>query len=150
MNNQRRITRESLAEWNTDDDRDVCDDLHVYFENAFARWDWRDIADEGTSLWGLMFNQELEKYSPADGVIAAVAAQSHHGAIAAVAAALGVEIDALDCAVSPWSENQDDPPPPVGFDGLKVEVEKSQQELEAIHKELKAEHERRQKSETRV
>lgn len=100
-----------LLDWESDD-RDPGDDLHRHFED-YGRWDWCDISDEGRRVWNLMFNDEIEEWSPQDGVFSAIAAQASHGAFAAVAAALGVDMEALRHAAAEWYENQDNLPPPV-------------------------------------
>lgn len=105
-------TEEALRDWQNID-RDPADDLHRHF-GEYGRWDWCEISDEARRVWNLMFpDNEVHENSPIDGVLGAVAAQASHGAFAAVAAALGVNTDALELAVSYWYEGQDEPPKPI-------------------------------------
>lgn len=65
---------------------------------------WVEISNEGNRVLELITGDEVGEWSPADSVITGVAAASHHGAMAAVAAALGVDADDLERAVGPWTE----------------------------------------------
>lgn len=124
----RSVTRESLADWDNVK-KDIGDDLIVYFQYTYGKWDWCEIYREGLSIWELMFNEKIDVFSPAGEVIAAVAAQAMHGAFSAVAAAIGIKEDELLHAVDEWYEGQDHLPPPVGYDGLKAKVEESRKWL---------------------
>lgn len=55
-----------------------------------------------------------------------------YGAIAAVAAALGVDAKAFSLAIAPWMENKKNPPPPIGIAGLANAIEDSERHLAAL------------------
>ena len=86
------------------------------YENAmgyfaqFESWNDGEIAEEGIRLLNVMFDLDIEQYSPIHDVIMAVAAQSANGAFSAVAQMLGVEVDDLKKAVSYWYDHKEDPP----------------------------------------
>jgi hypothetical protein len=107
-------TEKALLDWDNEE-RDICNDLHEHFA-AFGRWDYTEVADEARRVWNLMFDADIEKGSPSNGVFSACAAQASHGAFSSVAAALGVDVMALKCVVEEWYEKQDKLPPPVSKD----------------------------------
>jgi hypothetical protein len=110
------------------------DDMHNHFDK-FGRWDWVDVKAEGSRVYGLMFDCDVEDDSPIDDLISAVAAQAHDGAMCAVAACLGVPARALTLAVAEWSENQDQLPPPVASMDAFVELIRDNQKwLDDLHK----------------
>ncbi|MDH4216465.1 MAG: hypothetical protein OEV26_04425 [Gallionella sp.] len=114
-----KTMEQNLVEWKTND-RDIGDDLHRYFEDEFGRWDWCEIYEEGIRIGNLMFEENVEKFSPRAGLLAAVAAQAARGAVAQIAACLGVERQALEHAIAEWSEDQDSLPPPISAEKLLV------------------------------
>lgn len=106
------------------------DDMYNHF-TQMDRWDWCEISDEGKRIYGLMFDVIVHDDSPVNDLISAVAAQASHGAIAAVAACLGVPADTLRHTVASWSENQDNPPPPVAsIDAFAALIEENQKWLD--------------------
>ena len=107
-------------------------DFFSHFEK-FGRWYWPEISAEAVRMLSLVVCAEVEEESPIDSIISAASAQAADGAIAAVAAALGVDKDALEITVNAWYETLDqDLPSPVGFDGLAAAVELNHQMLKSI------------------
>ncbi|MFA5186965.1 MAG: hypothetical protein WC551_10835 [Patescibacteria group bacterium] len=104
-------TESRLLDWENPNTETLCD-AHFHMKD-FGRWDWVDVSDEGVRIWNLMFDDNIESLSAADSVFSAIAAQSAEGAFNAVAAALGVDPEALKLVAACWYENQDDLPPPV-------------------------------------
>lgn len=125
-------TEDRLRRWE-DDDTYYEDDIHVHFEQ-FDSWDWCRIADEGSRVYGIMFDEEVEEGSPISALHSGIAAAASNGMVAAFAKALGLEELPLLHAISAWYEKQDNPPPG-GFDALMAEYRKGQEflcELDAI------------------
>lgn len=115
MNSKPVNTLSHLLAWE-DDDRDPTNDVHNHFE-AFGRWDWIEVAEEGIAIWNVMFDEQVEQDSAMGAVFYGVAAQGAHGAWATVAAALGVDPEHLRIACYDF-EFQDDLPPPIGGEAL--------------------------------
>ena len=124
-----KTTEKDLAEWATND-RDTGNDLHVYFEDTFGRWDWLEVYEEGVRIGNLMFDEEVEIESPRADIMAAVAAQSAQGAFAFVAACLGVDADDLMFAAMECS--QDDMTPPIGAEALMARCSEKARERAAV------------------
>jgi hypothetical protein len=103
-------TEKALRNWERAPDNDF---IYVHF-SEYERWDWCEVSEEGCRVWNIMFDEDVEAQSPADGVFGAMCACSAKGAIKAVAAALGVDAESLQNAVAEWYDNQDQLPPPVG------------------------------------
>lgn len=101
-------TEKALLDWENEE-RYVSDDLHIHF-TEFGRWDWPEIADEARRIYNFMLNEDVEEDSLIDGLFAAVAAQAAQGVFEAVAAAIGVNAEALQYVVAMWYERQDAPP----------------------------------------
>jgi len=121
---------EALRNWDNADS-DLEDDLYRYFINEFNRWDWADIANEARRVWQLMFDEEIEDDSPVSYIFCAIAASAYNGAMASVAAAIGVDQDGLELAASHWYENQDALPPPVTTRrGLLALIKKVKKEID--------------------
>ncbi|OSM07674.1 hypothetical protein [Magnetofaba australis] len=127
------MSDEIIKAWRERDD--PLDDIIRHFTDDFARWDWCDVADEGRRICNLMFDLDIEKHSPFDGIFAGVAAQANHGAINAMAAALGVDGRVLYLALAHWSEEQDNPPQPVTFDAL---MEMGRKSIEGLNDSIDA------------
>ena len=106
-------TEETLKNWENGEN-DISDDIHHHF-NDFGRWNWCDIYREGSRVWNLMFPDEpISEDSAVEAIFSGIAAQAEAGAFAQVAAALGVDAEALRMTASEWGEDQDNLPPPVG------------------------------------
>jgi len=110
----------NLIEWESN--RRLDDDLHRHFEE-FGRWEWAETAMEWHRVHNLMFQAPLELESPSMYLASAAVAQGHYGAVAGIAAALGVDASILAIAVAGWYENQDSPPAAIGFEGLRDKCE---------------------------
>lgn len=128
---------EDLKAWSRIEADDIGNALHGHFE-AFARWDWREVADEGARVWSLMFGEEIERWSAKDAVIYAVAAQAHSGAVAAMAAALGLEEGAVELALEDWYQNQESLPAAVGAEDFFRMAAERKAEQDMFLKELMA------------
>jgi hypothetical protein len=98
--------------------RRLLDALVLHFKNH-DRWYWRDVADEGVRVYNIMFNENAERHSPLDSLIANIAASAASGVFTAIAAAMGVKTSALECAVSRWYDGQDMATPAIGLDRLR-------------------------------
>jgi len=114
-------------------DKDIGDELHIHFGDTYGRWDWCEIGDEAQRIYELATGEELGEYSLVSSLFNAVAAQAEHGAYAAVAAALGLDVKPLRIVVAAWHENQDALPPPVSFSKLKKLIEKDKLWLKQLH-----------------
>jgi hypothetical protein len=101
-------TEKAILKWDDPEDTsDTCDLIHKHFEEhggAFS--DWTEVANEGVRLYGLMFEEDVESWSPLDGVLSGVAASAYCLAIAKVAKQLGVSELAVHCALE--TERSDD------------------------------------------
>jgi len=118
------VTKESLADWQNTAYYD--NDLHLYFEDTYGRWNWTEIYREGVSVCNLMFDYEIEEDSPLESVFAAVAAQAAYGAFSAVAQAIGTDRHYLMGAIEDYYENKDESLPALGYDGLRSAIEEEQ------------------------
>ena len=125
------MTNEELAGWNEPESDFWEDSLHVHFEE-FGRWDWGEIAQEGTRIYSVMFGEKVEEFSSIDNIISAVAAHANHSAYMAMAAALGVNADYLRVTVAEWGEKQDNPPPAVSPTRLLEMVEEYKVEFGSL------------------
>lgn len=76
--------------------------------------------------------EPIEHGGVTDLIASGAAAQASYGAIAAVAAALGVDAKAFSLAIAPWMENKKNPPPPIGIAGLANAIEDSERHLAAL------------------
>ena len=112
-----KTMEQNLVEWETND-RDTGDDLHRYFDDEFVRWDWCEIYREGIRVGNLMFEENVEDYSPRADLLAAIAAAAADGVLAHIAACLGVGKEALQLAIAEWSEDQDNLPPSISAEKL--------------------------------
>jgi len=100
----------------------VLDSAISYFEETFGKRDWCDISQEGTDVLGLILDMDLND-SPADAVLAAVAAQAANGVFCAFADAIGIEKGVLHSAIADWYEREDNHPESVGLAGLQKGIE---------------------------
>lgn len=101
------------------------DTLFQHFEQ-FDRWDWCEVAEEGRYVNRLMFGDSIDPDAPRAAVLSAVAACAAQGAFAAMAAALGVGVNALMAVMMEWYESQDAPPSPVTLDELMNAIDDAQ------------------------
>lgn len=102
----------------------MSDEIYEHFAK-FGRWDYTEVSDEGRRLLAEIIDTEIEPDSPIDDVLSAMATQASDGAIAAVAAMLGVDASDLKYTVAHWLECQDDPPPPIGVEGLQAALDET-------------------------
>ncbi len=121
-------TLNDLKEWeNYEGDLEDC--LHVYFSEEFKKRDWLDIHEEGSRLYSIMFDTDVEENSPIDYLFEAVAAAAATGAFIAISKAIGIENNHhLQIAVEDYYCNNSDAAP-IGYDGLKEAVERVKKEL---------------------
>ena len=127
--------KERMRNWADDDyDEDLSDLLHCYFEATKLR-DWCDIADEARNMWTFLFDEKLDKFSPVDGLMAAVAAQAAGGIYNAVASALGLNPKYLRFVLADWEEQvkDDNVPPPITFTELKRRLKQEQKDWEEMY-----------------
>jgi hypothetical protein len=101
MNADEKASQDRLkAMWdNPGTDDDVADELHRHFE-SFAPIHWVDLCDFSRHLYSLLMEEQMEEFSPLDGLLAAIAAQGSSGAIARIAAIVNVDPVALDLAIN--------------------------------------------------
>ena len=104
-------TEKALLRWEEGDSL-IDHDLHVHF-TEFGRWYWPEVSDEAVRVENLMFGSDIHEESPRADVYHAACAQASNGAMSAMAAALGLELEVVGLALAPWFENQDNPPPAV-------------------------------------
>jgi len=103
-------TEKKLLKWNDPGDTsDTCDLIPKHFtETQVAFSDWPDAANEGVRLYGLMFQEHIEPFSPLDGLFSGVAAAAYCLAIQQVAEQLGVTEFAVRCALETDRRNDAD------------------------------------------
>lgn len=92
------------------------------------RWHWPEIVEKRKNALETLSGFLIEDGSVLDAVLSIVALESRDGAYSTVAAALGIDSQALQAVLLSWEENQDMPPPPVSFDELKIKI--------MLHKQL--------------
>jgi len=109
------MTDKELRDW---ENRGLwADDFHKHFA-GFDRWDWIDVSRESIRVYNVMFDEEIEEFSPLEGIIEATAAQAQSGAFSMMAAAIGVNAQDLRSAIFEYSEDQDNLPPPISIEKL--------------------------------
>ena len=125
------VTESDLINWINNES--LADDLFCHFEDK-DQWDWTEISGEWRRLNNLMFGDDVQAGSPIGELASAAICQAYNGAIAAVAAALGVNETALLMAVAPWTEAKEsgEVPAPVGFSGLEKTCAEFKRELSAM------------------
>lgn len=112
-------------------DKDFGDMLYSHFE-AKGGLNWCDVVSEGLRVFNLMFTPNdgvgpVERDSPIDQLLCAIAAKSANSAFDAVAMALGVDPEALQYEVDDWYQIQSaskERPMAIGWERLKAEVER--------------------------
>jgi hypothetical protein len=94
-------TEKQILKWDDPKDTsDTCDLIHRHFEECESKFtNWTEIAIEGARLYGLMFEEKVEDWSPVDGVLSGIAAAAYNLAIAKVAKQLGVTKLAVERAL---------------------------------------------------
>jgi len=90
-----------ILKWDDQDDlSDTNDLIHQHFTDLEPTFeDWGDVADEGLRLWNLMFEENVEPDSPAEGVLAGIAAAAYNLAIFQIAKQIGVSCGSLMIAL---------------------------------------------------
>jgi hypothetical protein len=96
----------------------LADGLALHFKNH-DRWYWKDVADEGLRVYDLLLGANIQRSPALNSLMASVAASAAKGVFAAIAAAIGVQSSALECAVSRWYDGQDVASPPIGLERLR-------------------------------
>lgn len=121
-----------IGNWD-DEELDVCDAIHDYYDKARPRC-WVDIAHEATDLWNKMFKgNEFEIDSPAYGVIDGAVAAAAAGVWDAVAEAFGLESRYVELVFANWYErNWEGEVPKLTWDEFmqRYEAEKAEWEAE--------------------
>ena len=102
MENLESLTEE-LINWTDEDADDTGNLLHRYFETTKLRH-WCDVAAGGREAYALMFEEEVEAFSPLDAIIGGVAAQAAQGVWDAVADAFGLEAKYVELTLSHYVE----------------------------------------------
>jgi hypothetical protein len=116
-------TERRLRKWRELSD-DECLDATGDHLREFGRWYDFQVSAEGLRILKLMLEgddadasadaaRDPLEWVAIEAVLDAVASVSKDGAFASVAAALGVDADNLQDAVTAWYEGQDNLPPPV-------------------------------------
>lgn len=103
-----KVFEEKLKNWKNGN-TDTYEAAMGHF-SQFGSWNDGEIAEEGVRLFNLMFEAEIEQYSPMSDIFTVVAAQSANGAFLAVAKMLGVSFYDLKEAAAHWYDNKDDTP----------------------------------------
>lgn len=121
-----------IGNWD-DEELDVCDAIHDYYDKARPRC-WVDIAHEATDLWNKMFKgNEFEIDSPAYGIIDGAVAAAAAGVWDAVAEAFGLESRYVELVLANWYEqNWEGEVPKLTWDEFirQYEAEKAEWEAE--------------------
>jgi hypothetical protein len=121
-----------IGNWD-DEELDVCDAIHDYYDKARPRC-WVDIAHEATDLWNKMFkDNEFEIDSPAYGVIDGAVAAAAAGVWDAVAEAFGLESRYVELVFANWYvPNWEGEVPKITWDEFmqRYEAEKAEWEAE--------------------
>lgn len=97
--------------------------LHRYFESLLESgeiWDWPAVAEYGRQSWELAFGEHIERRSPIDSVISAVAGAGYEAAIRHVARRLGVPARAIHAALN---IDPNEPPAAIDADAAKFVAE---------------------------
>lgn len=94
------MTDNEIKNWQNAE-TDFEDELHKHFEGT-ERSDWIESAREGSRVYSLMFDVEIEGGSPIDGLFAAVAADASETVFRAVASAFGLTIEEVQQGLEDW------------------------------------------------
>lgn len=108
--------KQEILNWKNED-VDVADSLHIYFEEEFGRWYWPEVSQEAQDIWEGMFGSKL--VYPQDSIVAAAAAQSAFGIYSGIGAALGIDPYVLERVFSFWVCYQDAQPSSISFRELE-------------------------------
>lgn len=116
--------------WNEDENLDIGDALHCYFEAVRPR-DWLDVRDSMRDIWSRMFKESPEQESPIDAIFCAGAAASAEGVWDTIAEAFGLETRYVRLVLANWYEYQGlktEAPPPITLDEFmrRYEAEKNE------------------------
>jgi hypothetical protein len=111
------------------------DDAFEYFVSRCDEWDHELIYRQGIKMINHHFHLGIEKESPIDNIIAAVAYSANTGAYATIAAMLGIDdFVGLKVVASDWEESKNSPPPPITFDELLKMIAAHRAEIESIRR----------------
>lgn len=130
------VTDAELADW--ENRLDIDSDLEDHFNNL-DEWHWTHIGSEWRRLSNLMGGTEIEAGSLLEDIATAALYRAHKSALSAVAAALGVDADALEVAVDEWVECAcpKSTPPQIGFSELEKRCAESLESLKQIRNEYR-------------
>lgn len=122
--------------WEEDENLDIGDALHRYFDAARPR-DWLDVRDDMRGIWARMFNELPEHDSPIDAIFCAGTAASAAGVWDAVAEAFGLETKYVQLVLAGWYEYPGlkmEAPSPITWDEFmrRYEAEKAEWEQEDV------------------
>ena len=92
-----------VENWESDENLDVQDALHTYFDKARPR-NWCDIAHQTMNITNRMFKDVIEYESPAYAVIAGGIAASAAGVWDSVAEAFGLKTHYVELVLANWYE----------------------------------------------
>ncbi len=124
-----KLRRYIIANWLADEEMDVCDAIHYYYEKARPR-DWCDVGTDAVDLWNRMFKgNRIGDYSPSYGVINGCAAAAAAGVWDTVAEAFGLESEYVQLTLAHWYEqNWEGEPPKLTWDEFMklYEIEKAE------------------------
>lgn len=126
------IIRCSLDE-GEDDEVDLGDALHVYFEMAGPR-QWLEVRDEARRIAERLYEPDFEEGSPIDDLLAATAAQAADGVWQAVAEAFGLDKTCVEIVLDHWYEKDYDtaaPAPVISLEEFMREYEECKSERDA-------------------
>lgn len=113
-----QVTETLVLLWEHEDPELLTDGLALHFKNH-DRWYWKDVAEEGLRIYDMLLGTGLERPPALNSLMGSVAASAAKGVFAAIAAAIGVQSSALECAVSRWYDGQDVASPPIGLERLQ-------------------------------
>ena len=123
-----------IKNWHNDDELDVGDALHRYYEETRCPRDWTEINWQTIEIWNRAFNDDIQPESPAYGVIVSGIAAAAGGVWDTVADAFGLESRYVELVLAEWYEADADDgiPPPITWDEFmrRYEAEKAEWETD--------------------
>ena len=129
-----KLINHVVENWQDDEEMDVADALHRYYEETRCPRDWTEINLLTVDIWNRMFDDDIHLDSPAYGVIVSGIAAAAGGVWDTVADAFGLESRYVELVLAEWYEADGDDgiPPPITWDEFlrRYEKEKAEWEVE--------------------
>lgn len=129
-----------VENWAIDDDLDVGDALHRYYEETRCPREWTEINALTIDIWNRMFQENIEPDSPAYGVIVSGIAASAGAVWHTVADAFGLDAGTVETVLDDWYEVEpgEPVPPPITWDEFMRRYRKEEAEWAALQAEWAA------------